>query len=178
MYAPPRHSFRSLLGWGLSAVWVLVVGWGFWQTEARPLWQRFSATAETQARITNLETWFRATSRFPSGARAILIVEDSAACACDTDETTTTEWIDLRAQGLQIIQTKDLPGFPVQHDERAALTLFSAQGRLLYAGPAVLSDTCGSLSLPDLLRRGLQINEPPFGTPIVHSRCDCQSNHV
>lgn len=173
-----RHRLRPLLGWSLSALWVVVVGWGFWQTEGLPLRQRFVAAGEAQSRIARLEQWFRASSGARSLVKATLIVDAKAACACDADAADTTVWTDLQAQGLQVVQGEDLPGIPLPQDAHAVLTLFSAQGKLLYAGPAALSDTCGQLSLSDLLWRGLLVDEPPFGTPIVQAHCDCPSIQV
>jgi hypothetical protein len=177
----PGHAvtLRLLLGSGLSALWLGLVLWGFWQTEWRPLQQRFAVTAQTQAQVAQWEQWFRASTHSMTAPTALLIINSTAACSCEVDAPDfTSAWTDLQAQGLRIVDQSTLrsPAFP--NLAHAALTLFSAQGKLLYAGPASLGDGCGHLSLPAVLAQGLQANEAPFGTPIVADSCDCPPNET
>lgn len=177
----PGHAvtLRLLLGSGLSTLWLGLVLWGFWQTEWRPLQQRFAVTAQSQAQIAQWEQWFRASTHATTAATALLIVDARATCGCEVElPGITSAWTDLQAQGLRIVDQSTLrsPAFP--NLAHAALTLFSAQGKLLYAGPASLGDGCGHLSLPAVLVQGLQANEAPFGTPIVADSCDCPPNET
>jgi hypothetical protein len=169
-----RRSMRILLGWGLSAVWLVMVGWGFWQTELRPLQQRFASSAATRQQIDQLEHWFRVTSATRIPAAPTLILDASARCPCATDSIAMTEdWTDLEAQGLHVLKRAELRVNPLPGAAHAALTLFSAQGKLLYAGPASLGASCGQLSLAAVLAQGLRIDQAPFGTPIVADHCEC-----
>lgn len=176
--SPLRQRLWPLLGWSLSAIWAVVVAWGFWQTEGRPLRERFVATDEAQAQVAQLEAWFRASAGLISAAKGTLIVDVAAACPCDNDETNAKAWTGLQVQGLQVVERRDLQTPPLPQDVSVALIFFSAQGKLLYAGPGVVPHGCGGLSLPALLWQGLRANEPPFGTPIVQSHCDCPSIQV
>lgn len=174
-----RVTVRRLLGSGLSTLWLGLVIWGFWQTEWRPLQQRFAVTAQTQAQIAQWEEWFRVSTRAMTAPTALLIVDATAACGCEVEPAgINTTWTDLLIHDVQIVDQSTLrsPAFP--NLAHAALTLFSAQGKLLYAGPASLGDGCGHLSLPAVLAQGLQANEAPFGTPIVADSCDCPPNET
>ena len=144
--------------------------WGFWIVEGRPAYAR-AQLASDPASVEQIERWGRTLGGGTQARPLVALLP--AACACDSHDTLLRK-LDAQAakNGLQPrrVERPRLAALPAA----AGLVLFSAEGRLLYAGPLQSPLHCSSArSLAELVLERAHDASPPLWAPVLDEPCAC-----